>query len=647
MGKWVFEALGGAAVRREPKEAELFKTEQTREGEYSGNDALVREVLQNAIDAGSGREVVRVRLAIHEPGDAPVPARLRYYFERLRAPLSVKRVPYNGIGYPSVPCRFLVCEDFGTRGLEGDVTLFRDPPQGNTAKEYFYWFWRNIGRSGKTGQELGRWGLGKLVFRAASRVGCMFGLTVRESDSKRLVMGQAVLQCHTHENTEYQPEGYFCGKQTQNGLPLPIGHEQEIDKAEVDSFCREWKLTRKDQPGLSVVSPFIPAEIKGERLLEAVAVHFFTRIVTGNLVVEVAAPGLGTIVLDREHLAAACKKIVWDGPKRTKRHVAPPITFAIECFRSPPSAVTEVLGRERLPELNEESLSAETLTQLRRQYASGELVRLRIRLWLPRKDVAGAEGQLDVYVQRVDDGQRHESYFVREGMTITKINSRPSLRGVRGLVNVEMGPLAELLGDTEGPAHEDWDTSQERPEERWKTWKGRVNFVRKIVDNVVDLLTPKTTEPDFDLLSDIFSIERVTGEQPKKLPGEKTKDEPTMEPIVVDPKWFRITERAGGFTITRTTGVPMPDKASLRVSLAYDLPQGNPLKSWNAIDFVIDEGDIRPKGKGFEPVLEKGNVLQLADVREGFHFSIDGFDQNRDLLVRVDDLSESNGVAHD
>lgn len=86
MGQWVFEELRGAAVRRQPNEAELFKTEQTGEGEYAGNDALVREILQNAIDAHAGREPVRVRLAIHDPGDAPYAARLAYYFERLHRP---------------------------------------------------------------------------------------------------------------------------------------------------------------------------------------------------------------------------------------------------------------------------------------------------------------------------------------------------------------------------------------------------------------------------------------------------------------------------------------------------------------------------------------------------------------------------------
>jgi hypothetical protein len=174
MGQWAFAELRGDDVRRDPNESELFRTEQTAEGEYAGTDALVREILQNAVDARCGDESVRVRLAIHEAKDAPPAARLAHYFARLRVPLAARQIEYIGQKVPKMPCRFLVVEDFGTSGLEGDTLLFDDPPPDDKSLQYFYWFWRNIGRSGKTGDDLGRWGLGKTVYRAASRVGCMF-----------------------------------------------------------------------------------------------------------------------------------------------------------------------------------------------------------------------------------------------------------------------------------------------------------------------------------------------------------------------------------------------------------------------------------------------------------------------------------------
>ena len=70
--------------------------------------------------------------------------------------------------------------------------------------------------------------MGKTVYRAVSRVGCMLGLTVRSSDRKRLLMGQAVLPIHRHEDKEYMPEGYWCGSENDDSLPMPIEDEEEL-----------------------------------------------------------------------------------------------------------------------------------------------------------------------------------------------------------------------------------------------------------------------------------------------------------------------------------------------------------------------------------------------------------------------------------
>lgn len=168
-----------------------------------------------------------------------------------------------------------------------------------------------------------------------------------------------------------------------------------------------------------------------------------------------------------------------------------------------------------------------------------------------------------MYVKRNEAEDVHDSYYVREGMTITKITSQASRRGVSGLVVVDEGPLAEMLGDSEGPAHEDWDTSAERPNKVWKVWKGRIKFVRRIVDAFVELLSPKADQPDFDLLSDFFSIERTIGTQKKKKPSDNGKPSPNFDPIEPTPKWYRIEGRRGGFKISPTRTIPVPKDAAL------------------------------------------------------------------------------------
>ncbi len=621
-------------MRRAPQEAELFKTEQAQEGEYAGTDALVREVIQNSLDARHGEGPVTVRIAIHESTEAPDRTRLAHYFARLREPLAGKQITFSRDGVPEIPCKFLVCEDYGTRGLEGNIELFRDPSPDSNGREDFYWFFRNTGRSGKTGDDLGRWGLGKTVYRAASRVGCMLGLTVRQSDKRRLLMGQAVLQIHRHNGQEYQPEGYWCGSQNSDDVPLPIS-----DSAELDRFSQDWSLFRTTEPGLSVVVPFVQGELLPHLIAQAVAVHFFIRILRGELVVEVVGPAFEA-VLDRERLGRECDRFEWDGPRRTKRHMPPPLDFAQRCLNLAELVPSQVMGTTKLPDTTE-AFADVVLNELRQRFAGGELLAIRARIWLLRLKGSGIEGSVDVFLQRQSTAVRHDSYYVREGMTITKINSSAARHGVQALVVVDRGPLAELLGDTEGPAHEDWQTSADRPGQTWKTWKGRVTFVRKIVDHLADLLTPPATKPDFDLLADFFSIQRTQGQQRKPKPGEDDETETSMEPVVPHPKWFQITERSGGFTVSRNQGIPLPVQPALKVAIAYDIPNGDPLRNWSPIDFEIfgKNGGLTPKGHGVKPRRIDGNILHLDVQEEDFRFVVQGFDPHRDLYVRVDEIS--------
>ncbi len=537
MANWVFAELTGAAIRRDPNESELFKTEQAEEGEYAWTDALVREILQNSMDAAIGNDPVRVRLALHGNDELPDKARLKEHFARLEYPLKYREIEFKH-GVPQLQNGFLVCEDFGTRGLSGNPMLVRDPDPNDPVSQNFFWFWRNIGRSGKTGDDLGRWGLGKTVYREASKVGSMLGLTVRESDGKHLLMGQAVLRIHDVDGIEYMPEGFWCSGCDTTGHPMPIE-----DSTDLDQFRQEWKLTRNNEPGLSVVVPYVAAELQGFQMLQAVAAHFFIPILRGELIVEIAGPDVGDVRLDQSTIQHRCKEIVWNGPKRTKRHAAPPIGFAKTCLSTPPHATTNLLGSTSLPTLDTNAFDKETLESLQSSFAAESLVAIRVQMNLPKRNGDSEIGEFDVFLKRGDSSQRRDSYYVREGMTITKVNSRAAARGIQALVLVDRGPLASLLGDSEGPAHEDWDTSEERPDRIWKVWKGRVKFVRRIVDSMVELLTPPVEQADFDLLSEFFSIEQYRAPKPKLAPNDNGKPSPGFDPITPSPQWYRVSPR--------------------------------------------------------------------------------------------------------
>lgn len=575
---------------------------------------------------------------MHQQGDGPSADRLRHYFQRLQAPLEVCDVTCDSAGLPLLPGTFLVIEDFGTRGLAGDPLLCRNPPKGSNSPEDFFWFWRNIGLSGKTGDDLGRWGLGKTVFRAVSRVGCMFGLTIRCTDHRQLLMGQAVLRCHSIAEHQYMPEGFWCDGEDASGVPRPIETPAELDK-----FRQEWKVTRTTEPGLSVVVPYIAENLSGLRILQAVCVHFFLPVLRGQLEVEVSAGDInaGSATLNASTLENWCRTISWNGQKRTKRHAPPPVAFVRGCLSSGvPAFTTKLLGESRVPELNPESFAAADLQQLRAAFSGDQLIEVRVRLGLHPLHRPAEEGVLRVFLQRGAADQRWDTYFVREGMTITKLNSRAAARGVQALVLVDPGPLARLLGDSENPAHEDWDSSADRPKKLWKAgWSGRVMFCRKIVDLLSEVLAQPVKQADFDLLSDFFSIARSNASQRSAAPDRTGSIPASLADIAPKPRWFRLDGRRGGFRIVPTNHEPLPADAELRVSVAYDVISGNPLKKWSSFDFDFrsESGVIVFSGQQVDVQHLSGNELLLKFSGSDFLFAADGFDQHADLYVRIEE----------
>src|SRR5207248_10145851 len=113
-----------------------------------------------------------------------------------------------------------------------------------------YYFCRTEGRSGKGAEDRGRWGIGKYGFPRSSRINAFFALTVRCDDTKRLMMGQAVLKPHVVGNRYYAPDGDY-GEEGSDGLVMPTSNAGFLDR-----LCRDFSISRRNKPGLSVVVPW-------------------------------------------------------------------------------------------------------------------------------------------------------------------------------------------------------------------------------------------------------------------------------------------------------------------------------------------------------------------------------------------------------
>ena len=296
--------------------------------------------------------------------------------------------------------------------------------------------------------------------------------------------------------------------------------------------------------------------------------------------------------------------------------------------------------------MNEAAFSPGDLQALRESVEREELVAINVRINLHRAAGKDEEGVMTVWLQRQQPDSRFDTYYVREGMTITKLNSKAGLKGIQALVVVDKGPLAQLLGDSEGPAHEDWDTSEERPDRLWKKWKGRVTFCRKIVDSLLEVVAPPSRKADFNLLSDFFSVEKIESPQKARRPDDSGEKELPFKGIPVKTRWFRLDPKRGGFRVVANASQPIPENAELTVSVAYDVPAGNPLKKWSAFDFDFKARATKIvfKGEHVQVKANAGNVLTLHSFAPKFWFAAEGFDPHTDVFVRIE---EAGGATVD
>lgn len=630
--RWEFEKANPRSVRRDPFEAEFFTGEEESEEVFGRTDSLVREAIQNSLDARTSDHLPAiVRFAISNSGDELRSDRAQPYLLGL---LSHMRELGNETLSGSVPpaMSWLAVEDFNTRGLTGEPSRSSDPIQ-DPEKEAFYWFWRNVGRSGKSGTDRGRWGLGKTVFPATSRINAMYGLTIRSDDHRALLMGQAVTKSHDLNGESFEPEAFFHDAAQSSAIQMPCE-----DPKRIAAFVEDFNLRRHEgQPGLSIVVPYPFQRLQAKEILRSVIVHYFLAILRGQLVVSVEGPGCPERTVNRDSLQTIAMELDWNGRRAEKKHSPPPFDLAIWAIEKQSTLIDTLnrAGQTRVPEWSAELFPEGMQERLRSELQQGARVALRIPMTVELKDNGLTECYFDVFLERDRALERSEDYFVREGMTIGGLSTLAGSAAYRGLVMVDDDGLSKLLGDSEGPAHNDWNTGEARPDRTYIKWKRRVSFVKASLMKLIALLSPPPVGLDRDLLKEIFW---VPGEESGPSNGatngstKRKRGATPPPPPPPKPKPYRVDQVVGGFRVTRGEG-EIPERFVIRA--AYDIPNGNPLDSWSKFDFDFSDDAIAVEVQGGRLTNRSANRLEFEPVSPDFTLTASGFEGVRDIYVDI------------
>ena len=627
---WHFEKQSPNQRARNPITDEFFADEAT----ISDVDSLVRESIQNSLDAGVNN-AVSVKFRISSLSASESQKWFGTLTEHVNASLGEQAAQAI-----SNDCKYLLIEDFNTTGLTGDPEM---PIHLNTrhqvakAELSYFHFVHAEGESSKDGKR-GTWGVGKIVFHKLSKLKTFLFLSDRgnQGNYSTVALGQSILKMHSIGEDMYIPDGWLSG-QNETGLHIPL----EASKAE--EMRSDFDLQRNaGEPGLSVIVPFISPSMSARALAKSVIAQYYVPILSGELSVELEDDDC-VLVLEKDTLRNVLREFTVDPEfAKTISHLEPLIEL-VEGHISGTLQKYEVSlpsSASKASDLKiDESLAQSVANDLR----SGRSVSLKIGITVPIAASAISEED-SFYVLISNSESRARVSYSREGVQVPQANAVNLSQHV-AIVKVEQGPLATLLASAEGPAHIDWSAGARKFKEKYAgvSKAGTViSIVRQAPVQIEKSIQLLEGPADTSLFTDIFPSPGGAARRRSGLGYSQGNGRgESVTPPQSSQSTFEVLEKLGGFKVVMAPSAKKGKAFSkqVKIKVAYKLSRGNSFAKW-----TIDDFDLRTMTS--TSVLAKalsssGNTSVWQLDGEEFEVSITGFDTTtRDIEISIEEVNQ-------
>lgn len=598
---WRFREIAEGEPERNPHEGEFFTAE-----EQDLSDALVREVIQNSLDARIQRsQPVRICFTF----DSHVNDNSEYYKYLIQHLKSAELLPQEYKQTRRI--RFLTIEDFGTSGLDGPITRF-----STIKKESNYCdFWWREGISEKSGSKAGKWGLGKTVFHLSSQLRSFWGYTIRCDDKRKLLLGKSMLKSHHHDKKWYTYAGYYANQDS---------YEPIEDQSILQSFCRRFKITRTTEPGLSIVIPLPHTEIWVKGIIRSAIMHYFYPISEQRLVVEVRDDERlpKPVILDEQTLYELAPEQDWS--ETDWKEVV--IDKLMDFIKNISGTSNKPMKMKCSNEISKNMFGG-SLEQMRKSFAENNLLAFRVPVTVQSEDKSAKTSFFDVFLQKDESINKADEFYIRSDITIARIKNLGKRR-VRALLCADDDVVAQFLRDSEPPAHIDWNTKTEGFKGKYIDAASTLRFIKFSLRDIINILDVPPAGRDYGFLKDIFFLK-----EPKPIGPIPPPPPPPPRP----PPIFAVNGIDGGFRISlvkkEIENKLFPFTATVKV--AYDIRRGNPFRRHNPLDFDLSKNDIPIRIKEGKIRGVEENEVQVKIEGKGFELTATNFDKNRDVITDV------------
>lgn len=609
-------------ILRDPVQGEFFNEESIVGTERT----LVREAIQNALDAGVEGETVVVRMRL---GSIPR-SEAEPFLHGLREHVGSIDGSPDGV-FEEEMCRFLVIEDFGTSGLTGDIDA---RATAAAQRSNYIGFVLSEGSSAKSREDRGRWGLGKYVFPKVSRVLTFFALSVQHGDPQgfgRFVIGRSILRHHAIGDDSFAPDGFWAQKDGDWFVPFR-------GDATVESFASTWSVARRDdEGGLSIVIPFVASDLSAPGLLRAVVREYFVAIERGHLSVRISGEGFDHLV-DSDSLDAVVSELDAADGDSVRRQLD-----LLRWYRRLEADAVEELSPDaglRIEQMVSESTRTTAATALA---SEGGRVAVRVPVTVRRAEGPRA-GEADpthfVVLLEGSPGAPSERRYCRGGLLIPGVTGT-SHNGVMSLLLAEDGPIMEFLGDAEDPGHSTWREQGDHFRGKYEKGRDLLRFVRHFPGSFVRLARHSDDDRIEDYFAQWLSVPEVDPGS-RVRPTKAGRDEPGggEPPGPREPREFgwSVNRRADG-SVRLARDQAVEAAAPVVLKLAYDVDTGNAFARFQEFDFSL-RSDGRGPMLGLTVEGDSGavevlghNAIAIGGGAEVTEVVLTGLDPHRDVKI--------------
>ncbi len=595
----------------------------------SNVEILVRETLQNPLDARTGNELVEVRydLVTLRRGSS-------FFLDTLFSDACLNHFVAGGLmstdELPEV-VDFLIVEDFGTSGLEGSY----DDSGADGESQNWNAFWFREGEGAKPTRSNGGAGQGKITLYAASKIRSVLALTHRISDNQQMVFGCCRFRKNYKldgSNERWAKEARWSSTNNPNDLAMPI-----LEAKIIDAMKEELGLARSNRAGTSFIVP-MPLGIALKDLKRAALNEFFFPIKRGRLKVIV-----GDSIIDKNSVASLAAELGDAGryPLEYRQFLEQAITHHIE---KKPTAEAKLKWTKN-SSIAADAFDENELDILKRNFERGEIISVDFPIKIRKKNSEVKSGKFRVVLSEYPDGEQSQELFIRQDLGIDgekRLKGARRIQPVLSLTFIDDIELSSFLVAAEEPTHRTWNAKRPKVISLYDGTATLMNSVRNAAVRLVEFLTPSGVR-NSTALSLYFSDPQSLNVKQRGAHGAE-KDSPNAEKKDIEeiprvkPKPFIFQTLKDGFLIKTVPSVMAIKRLPLycEISTAYATTLGDPFKQWDAAEYWLNnDKEFTIEEVGISSLVRDGNIVRFNFIDENSSFKISGFDPNRKVEVQI------------